>query len=135
MHHPHIIFLLLICTLGQILRIMLKAGGSKQSKLSGVKSMRQYVEINSKFIAGRFVFASFLLWIWIMNPGMVEKLINGIPLVTKYVGYINYPLNALTAAIWGYMADSLLDKLALVFPFLQKDIPPEPAEDVTDKAA
>ncbi len=128
MNHPHYLVLLFACTLGQFLRVMFKAGGSKKSELSGITSIKQYIELNSKFIGGRFVFTSICLFLWMMNPTMVEDLINKIPLVTKYLGHITYPLNAMTVFIWGYLSDSGLDKLALApgFSWLQKEIPPVP---------
>lgn len=122
MHHQRYIACFVAYLLMQLVHIMLRSKASVLSKLNGITSTRQFLEVNSLSIAGRLIVETAGMFYWMENPSFVSHLPVIGDLVMKWG--INFDLSISMAMAYGYTADSILDMVAKIYlPWLQKEIP------------
>ena len=142
MHRAHFVLYFLFFT-GWFFSLLARAYATVSSKLNGVDDYPQYFKIYAVPIVGRLFLSVVSMMFWILNPLVfstaVLKLLPGD--WTSVLGSNPLPLNPVTAALYGYLVDSLLDKVAMLVPSLRKEIPlapataPAPAADNKGKAS
>lgn len=127
MHHNHGLAIVIVFLLAQFLHIILKAGAVKTSKLNGIGSYADYLANYGTAISSRLLLAFGLLLVWMQNPEILTIWVNNVPWVIDHLGKVNLSLNAGTAFVFGYVVDSLLDKLPVLVPWLRpwmaKEVP------------
>jgi hypothetical protein len=123
----HVVGLWLCYFIGQALHVLLRATAIVRSPQSGITSYRQFLSVHGAPVAVRVFIATMgLIW-WAENPQAVADLFQKLG-IGGGVGESVFPLNAATAGLYGYFADSLLDKLGIFIPQFQKDVPPAPTD-------
>jgi hypothetical protein len=121
----HLVGLWACYFIGQLLHVLLRATAVVRSPQSGITSYRQFLNVHGAPLAVRVFLATMGLILWAGNPQIVSDLLQK---AGVGVGDTVLPLNAATAGLYGYFADSLLDKLGVFIPQLQKDVPPALAD-------
>lgn len=117
----HVVGLWLCYFIGQALHVLLRATAIVRSPQSGITSYRQFLKMHGAPLAVRIFLATMGLILWAGNSEIITSLFQKVGL-----GESVLPLNSATAGLYGYFADSLLDKLGIFIPQLQKDVPPAP---------
>jgi len=113
--------------LGWLLHLLSKAALSVGSGINGIKGYVQYFSVRLVPIVVRVGVAGLFFAWWCARPDLFDTAAKAIAsnlqpgTIRTLIEKIDLPLNMATAGLFGYAADSLLDKLALVFG--QKEIP------------
>lgn len=124
----HVIGLWACYFIGQALHALLRATAIVHSTQSGITNFRQFMAVHGAPIGVRVFIATMGLILWINHPQIVADLLQKVGVRDTV-----FPLNAATAGLYGYFADSLLDKLGIFIPQLQKDVPPDPGAPAAPK--
>lgn len=119
----HVVSLWIFYFIGQGLHVLLRATAVVRSPQSGITNYRQFFKVHGAPLAVRIFLATMGLILWAGNSEIVTALFQKVGLGDSVL-----PLNSATAGLYGYFADSLLDKLGIFIPQLQKDVPPAPAD-------
>jgi hypothetical protein len=120
----HLIALWTCYFIGQALHVLLRATAIVRSPQSGITSYRQFLKVHGAPVAVRVFIATMGLILWAGSPQIISDVLQK---VGVGAGDTVFPLNAATAGLYGYFADSLLDKLGIFIPQFQKDVPPAPS--------
>ena len=125
--HPVMHYLLefLFYTLGVAINILLGAHIAARSKLNGLRSIGDYLTLRWVPICARYFVCMCLFFIVWGNPHVLnlERIMS--PSFLSHVG---------VAGSLGWLSDSVWDKLVnVLFPGLQKEMPPIPNADNFDK--
>ena len=113
---------LLFYMMGQFLLVVTTAFIASKSSLNGVKSWTEYFRLRWPPLALRW-FISLCLFLLVWNNPKVLDLDNWLPNFATHLGM---------SGIFGWVSDSALDKvLAIIFPGLNKELPPVPDPTVT----
>jgi len=113
--------------IGWLLHLLSKAALSVGSGINGVKGYRQYFSARLVPIVVRVGVAGLFFAWWCERPDLFDTAAKAIAtnlqpgMIRSVIEKVNLPLNIATAGLFGYAADSALDKLALLFG--QKEIP------------
>jgi hypothetical protein len=114
--------------IGQLVHWYLKADATVKSA-SPVNTYREWVTRNRRALVARLFIATLGFVAWDYYPDFVTHI--GQILATyltpgalrSVIEKLQFPLNIVTACAYGYLADSLLDKLVNRFPMLAGEIP------------
>jgi hypothetical protein len=110
---------------GQFLSTLLRAAAVVNSTLSGINTYRHFFEVHLKLIVGRLFFASCGLLILQGDPELFWSLLNRIlSLNLDHVPALNPYVSTGVAGLYGFAADSLMDKLSGLIPLLRREVPP-----------
>jgi len=111
------IFLLLSYMTGQVLLVICTAFLASKSKLNGLARLRDYFLLRWPPLVLRW-FLSLCTFALVWNNPKVLNLDAWVP---------TFPMQMGLSGIFGWVSDSILDKiLAIIFPGIQKEIPPVP---------
>ncbi len=119
MHHNHYFAVFLIFLLAQFIHLWFQAKGKIGSKLNGIESYKQYLDNYGTGIWKRMFFNLGCYLVWTRNPDILTNAANCSTWVSAHVGRVNLGLDAATAFLVGYILDSFIDKLPVVFPWLR----------------
>ena len=128
-HTSYVVSIFIFYLIGGFLHAWGRGSAVVKSKLNGVLSYRQYVELNAPGLCIRFFLATLGLMYWSWHPDAFETLARFLHWNTS----LNVPLNPVTAGAYGMFADTALDLVAARIPMLQREIPPVGGMIVTQK--
>lgn len=103
---------------GLAIHVLLQAQASVRASSNGVMTLRAWLSLMWVPVVGRLFLCSVGMAFWLESPALFSK---GLSLIA-----INFaiPMNYGTTALFGYSADSLLDKVgAIIGGRLNVDIP------------
>lgn len=115
---------------GQALHIWLKADVVAKSPKSGLNSVGAYLSHYKPVIIARLFAATCLFLLWEFGSGFLVD--AGVPLRSETQSVM---VACGIAGLIGLAADSLLDKVASKWSWLQGQIPPEPKPDAAAASA
>jgi len=100
--------------LGFVMHFLLQAKASVSSQSNGLKSVREWLALTWPISLVRLFLCGVGFGLWLSTPEMFNKLLAALTggAVTHPV-----PLNRETIALFGYVADSLLDKAVSICGF------------------
>ena len=114
--------LLLSYMTGQLLLVICTAFLASKSRLNGIHGLLGYFALRWPPLALRW-FISLCLFMLVWNNPKVMNLDNWVP---------TFPMQMGLSGIFGWVSDSVLDKvIALIFPGVNKELPPVPPPDAT----
>ena len=116
--------------LGWAIHIMKKSDLTKRSELTPWDNLIGFLQWNWVALTVRFFLSVLGFILWFQDPAAVQKIFV---ILASYLAdgsalkdtlqQVNFPLNAFSAGLYGYLADSLLDWLAARVPGLKPDLP------------
>jgi len=100
--------------LGFSMHFLLQAKASVNSRSNGLQTVRQWVALTWPTALVRLFLCALAFGVWLDMPNAFNKLMASATggAVTQAL-----PLNRETVALFGYLADSLLDKLVAILGF------------------
>jgi hypothetical protein len=100
--------------LGFVMHFLLQAKASVSSQSNGLKSVREWLALTWPVSLVRLFLCGVAFGLWLSTPEMFNKL-----LATLTGGAVTHsvPLNRETIALFGYVADSMLDKAVSICGF------------------
>lgn len=118
----------LIFALGMFVSIFLQAALKVRSRLNGICGYRHFVEAFMPQLVARTFLTSLGFLLWTEHPHIFSDLLGRITGLEKEL----FPLSLATAGLYGYAADSLLDRVGSLVPWFRKEIPPLNGEGAKD---
>jgi hypothetical protein len=119
--------------LGKFFHWFLKADAVVKAPSNTTNSLIEWLKRNRSALAVRAAIGAGCFYIWVHNPEMLTALVRKcstlltedgmMGIVRSSLATVTIPLNFVTAAAFGYVIDSVLDKLCAKFPFLREYIP------------
>ena len=119
--------------LGKLLHWWLKADAKVKAANNDTASLRDWAYRNRKALVVRALVGAGIFYFWTISPDMMTSVVrklSGLLADEGFMGIIRgslatvaIPLNVVTAAAFGYVVDSVLDKLCAKLPFLREYIP------------
>jgi hypothetical protein len=110
---------------GWSIHALLQARASVTSKSNGLHSTRQWFELSWQIVLARGFLAALAMELWCEAPSLFGTSL-GVALAA--------PMTNATAGIFGYVADSVLDKLGASFGIIKLEIPKLSPPLVADSA-
>ena len=100
--------------LGFAMHFLLQAKASVNSRSNGLQTVRQWIALTLPTTIVRLFLCALAFGVWMDMPDAFNKLIAS---ATGGAVTQPLPLNRETVALFGYLADSLLDKLVAILGF------------------
>ncbi len=110
---------------GWSIHALLQARASVTSKSNGLRSTRQWFALTWQIVLARGFLAVLAMELWCEAPGLFGTSL-GVALAA--------PMTKATAGIFGYVADSVIDKLGASFGIIKLEIPKLSPPVVADSA-
>ncbi len=104
---------------GQAIHVLKRAGMMVRSPHNGVQTRRAFVQLYWDALAVRAALCAAVFWMVVDQP----ELLSSVAGVLGFSGRLELRLNAGTALIFGYFADSILDWAVSRIPIFQKEVP------------
>lgn len=98
--------------LGFAMHFLLQAKASVSSQSNGLKTVREWLALTWPVSLVRLFLCGVAFGLWLNTPDLFSKLLASVTGVTHPL-----PLNRETIALFGYVADSLLDKAVSILGF------------------
>lgn len=119
---PQYVALLCSYMTGQLLLVICTAYLASKSTLNGLSKLRDYFALRWPPLALRW-FISLCLFLLVWGNPKVMNLDSWVP---------TFPMQMGLSGIFGWVSDSVLDKvIALIFPGVNKELPPVPPPEAT----
>ena len=99
----------LLFAFGFSMHVLLQAEASRRSKSNGVRSVFSWLAITWPVVLGRFFLCALGMGAWMEMPAVFSKLVG---MVSGSAPAL--PLNGTTVALFGYLSDSFVDKVATI---------------------
>jgi len=100
--------------LGFAMHFLLQAKASVQSRSNGLQTVRQWITLTWPSALVRLFLCALAFALWLDMPNAFNKLMES---ATAGAVTQPLPLNRETVALFGYLSDSLLDKLVAILGF------------------
>jgi hypothetical protein len=100
--------------LGFAMHFLLQAKASACSQSNGLKTARQWLALTWPIALVRLFLCALVFGLWLDKPDAFNKLLT---LVTGGTVPQTLPLNRESIALFGYVADSLLDRVVAILGF------------------
>jgi hypothetical protein len=125
MKHP-IFWFWALYFIGQFLNTLTRSAAVVNSTISGINTYRLFLALHWKNIVGRVFAATCGMLILKADPELFWRLLGrGIGVEINNIPTINPVVAAGIAGLLGYTADSIIEKVAVIFwPAARQEIPP-----------
>lgn len=126
LHHPHIFHVILwVCFIvGLAVNVFARAAMVSWSKNNPVATVRQYLEQQWGPVSVRAFLLAVVFGLWNIHPAGAAQVLEFLADKLSWGGAkgmlseFGLPLNAPVAAMFGYVGDSVLDKVLTRFPWI-----------------